>query len=241
MLNASPNFPLTSPAVLQHAVTDDRRQSQVNPQHGSSENFNSVGYLENDRFFMPRRIKRNVSYNVVYDKSDFVGLKMYEDQFDHKPTERWFDLQILYSRAPASRSAGEIMSLAGFGLAASVATPAAWLEESLNELNACSDYALDEGLEKPSELGLTKAKNLLETVSTCVTDRPDIYPMDEGSIAIDFRNPETRSGVLFLVEQDGSGALFHRTKNSKGRLRVDDAADLLQEGGFLELERVGIR
>ena len=240
MLNASPNSPLASPAI-QHAVTDDRRQLLDNPQLGSFENFKLVRYPEDNCPSAPWQITRIVRPNVGYDKSDFVGLKMYEYQFDHKPTERRFDLQILYSRAPASRSAGEIMSLAGFGLTASVATPAAWLEESLNELNACSDYALDEGLEKPSELGLTKAKKLLETVSTCVTDRPDIYPMDEGSIAIDFRNPETRSGVLFLVEQDGSGALFHRTKNSKGRLRVDDATDLLQGGGFLELKRVGIR
>lgn len=133
------------------------------------------------------------------------------------------------------------MSIAGFGLTASVATTAARLETLLNELEECSASALDEGLEKPSELGLTKARKLLKTVSTRVTDQPDIYLMDEGSVAIDFRNAESKSGVLLLVEQDGSGALFHRTKNSEGRLRVDDAADLLQEGGFLELERVGIR
>lgn len=65
--------------------------------------------------------------------------------------------------------------------------------------------------------------------------------MDEGSIAIDFRNPESMSGVLFLVEQSGSGALFRRTKSSKVRLRVDDAADLLQKVGFVQLKRVGIR
>ena len=112
---------------------------------------------------------------------------------------------------------------------------------SINELNACSAYALDEGLEQPSKLALMKAKKLLKTVSTCITDWPDIYPMDEGSIAIDFRNPESKNGVLFLVEKDGSGVLFHRTKSSKGRLRVDDATDLLQKGGFLELKRLGIR
>lgn len=120
-------------------------------------------------------------------------------------------------------------------------TNTAWLEESLNELAACRADALDEGLEEPSELGLTKAKRLLQEVSNYVTDRPDIYPMDEGGIAIDFRNHEARAGVLFLIEQNGSGALFHRTRNSKGRLRVDDAADLLREGGLRELERVGIR
>ena len=240
MLNASPNFPLASPAV-QHAVTDDLRQSQINPQRGSFENSNSVLYLENNRLSAPLQITRTVRYNVGYDKSDFLRPQISDNQFDHKLAERQFGSHILRSRAPVSRSTGATMSLAGLGLAAPVVTTAAWLEASLNELEECSTYALDEGLEEPSELGLTKAKNLLKTLSTRVTDRPDVYPMDEGSVAIDFRNPETKSGVLFLVERDGSGALFHRTKGSKGRLRVDDAADLLQEGGFLELKRVGIR
>lgn len=240
MLNASPNSPLASPA-LQHAVTNDRRQSLTNPQLGSFENLNSVRYPEDNCPSAPYQITSIVRPNVGSDKSDFLLLQMSDKQFDRKPAERQPGLHILYSRALASRSTEEIMSLAGFGLATSVATTAAWLEASLNELEECSASALDEGLEEPSELGLTKAKKLLKTVSTRVTDQPDIYLMDEGSIAIDFRNPESKSGVLFLVEQDGSGALFHRTKNSKGRLRVHDAADLLQEGGFLELERVGIR
>ncbi len=63
--------------------------------------------------------------------------------------------------------------------------------------------------------------------------------VDECSIAIDFRIPERLSGVLFVFEQHGSGVLFHRTENSKGRLCVDDASDLLCEGGFEALKRVG--
>ena len=241
MFNASLNFPSTLPAVLRHAVTDDRRQSRIDPQRGSSEDFNSALYLKNNCLSVSPRITRIVRYNVDYDKGGFLLLQMSDKQFDRKPVERQFGLRILSSRLLASRSAEATMPLVGFGPAAPVATPAAWLEASLNELDECSASALDEGLEKPSELGLMKARKLLEAVSTRITDRPDIYPMDEGSIAIDFRNPESKSGVLFLIEQDGSGVLFHRTKSSKGRLRVDDAADLLQEGGFLELERVGIR
>lgn len=239
MLNASPNFPLASPA-LQHAVTDDRRQLWVDPQFDPLKNFNSARYFESNCSSAPLQIVTSTgSYNFDYDKSDFVQTS--GNRYGRKPAERQFGLRILPSHILSSRSAEVTISLAGLGLAASVVTTAMWLEESLNELEECSACAVDEGLEEPSELGLTKARKLLETVSTRITNRPDIYPMDEGSIAIDFRNPESRSGVLFLVEQDGSGALFHRTKNSKGRLRVDDAADLLREGGFLELERVGIR
>ncbi len=240
MFNASLNFPSMLPAVLRHAVTDDRRQSRIDPQRGSSEDFNSVGYLDNC-LFMLWGIKRNARYNVGYDKSDFVQLQISDKQFARKLADIQYDSHILFPRALAGRFTEATSSLVGLGLAASVVTTATWLEASLNELEECSACAVDEGLKEPSELGLTKARKLLETVSTRITNRPDIYPMDEGSIAIDFRNPESKSGVLFLVEQDGSGVLFHRTESSKGRLRVDDAADLLREGGFLELDRVGIR
>ncbi len=116
-----------------------------------------------------------------------------------------------------------------------------WLEDALAELAECPDQAVDEGLDKPTELGLTKARRLLERVSLHVGERPEVYPMDEGSIAIDFRSSQNMSGVLFLVESNGSGALFSRTPKSRGRLRVDDAEDLLGEGGMLEIRRVGIR
>ena len=239
MLNASPNFSLASPA-LQHAVSDDRQQLWVDPQFDPLKNFNSARYFESNCPSAPLQIVTITgSYNFDYDKSDFVQTS--GNRYGRKPVERQFGLRILSSRILPSRSTEATMPLVGFGPVAPVATTAAWLEASLNELEECSASALEEGLEEPSELGLTKAKKLLEIVSNCVADQPDIYMMDEGSIAIDFRNPESKSGVLFLVEQDGSGALFHRTENSKGRLRVHDAADLLQEGGFLELERVGIR
>ena len=144
------------------------------------------------------------------------------------------------AKAQAGSFSKETIHLANPGLAASVGSVSAWLQASLKELDECPNQASEEGLEQPSKVGLLKAKKFLETVSTYVTERPDIYPMDEGSIAIDFRGSEEMSGVLFLVEKDGSGALFHRTKTSKGRLRVDDAEDLIQEGGLSELKRVGI-
>ena len=116
-----------------------------------------------------------------------------------------------------------------------------WLEEALNELKACPELAVDEGMDKPSRLALKKTKVLLKTISKYVEDQPDIYPMDECSIAIDFRNPDLMSGILFLIENDGSGAYFSRTRKSKARTRVADAADLLDEGGLKEFERLGIR
>ena len=116
-----------------------------------------------------------------------------------------------------------------------------WLEEALNELAACPELAVDEGMDKPSQLALERTKVLLKTISKYVEDQPDIYPMDECSIAIDFRNPDQMSGILFLVEKDGSGAYFSRTRDFKGQIHVTDAADLLDEGGLEEFKRLGIR
>ncbi len=60
-------------------------------------------------------------------------------------------------------------------------------------------------MEVPSETGLAKAKRLLQEVSNYVADRPDIYPMDEGCIAVDFRNREGRAGVLFVIQKEATG------------------------------------
>ena len=116
-----------------------------------------------------------------------------------------------------------------------------WLEEALNELTACPELAVDEGMDKPSQLALEKTKVLLKTISKYVEDQPDIYPMDECSIAIDFRTPDPMSGILFLIEKDGSGAYFSRTRDFKSRIHIADAADLLDEGGLKEFKRLGIR
>ncbi len=116
----------------------------------------------------------------------------------------------------------------------------AWLPDLLNELAQCSDYAQEEDLEAPSEITFYKVKNFLEKIFSYVKDRPEIYPMTERRIAIDFRVPASKCGALFVIEHDGSGVLYHRTERSRGRLRVDDSADFLNEGGLMEFKRVGI-
>jgi len=141
----------------------------------------------------------------------------------------------------AAHTSESILSVVQFGLATSLQNFGAWLPETLEELDDCPLYAQEEEIDEPSDVALAKARELLEKVANSVIDRPEIYPMQEGSIAIDFRSSRSKSGVLFLIEHDDSGALYHRTVNSKGRLRVDDAADLLKEGGFRELKRVGVQ
>ena len=235
MLNASPHLAFALSAV-QCVVTTGPRQPSIDPQHDTLQTSNSTRYLETSRPFAPWQQTRIGQYQGIYlshaSSGDEVWYQSHGSQVwphaTHEPMRTTRSTRILIPRAD-------------FGPATSVATNASWLEESLIELAACPSDALDEGLEEPSQHALEKTMQFLREISSHITERPDIYPMDEGSIAIDFRNSETKAGVLFLVERNGSGALFHRTSNSKGRLRVDDAADLLPEGGLMELTRVGIK
>ena len=115
-----------------------------------------------------------------------------------------------------------------------------WLEDALNELLDCPACAQEDDIDEPAAVAMAKAESLLRKLSSLVADRPDVYPMQERCIAIDFRNPDISGAVLFVIEEDGSGSLYRRTPRSRGRLRVDDAKNLLKEGGIMELERVGL-
>ena len=128
-----------------------------------------------------------------------------------------------------------------FGSSTPAQVHEAWLPDLLNHLAQCSDHAQEENIETPSEITLSKAKHFLEIISSCVKDRPEIYLMTERRIAVDFRVPASRCGALFVIEHDGSGVLYYRSERSRGRLRVDDSSDLLNEGGLIALKRVGIR
>ena len=115
-----------------------------------------------------------------------------------------------------------------------------WLESALVELAGCRQAAKDEDIDEPSDLSIEKAQILIKRFSQIVENHPDIYPMDEGSIAIDFRNPDIKSGILFLIERDGSGACFARNQKSKSRSHFTDAVDLLDESSKSEFSKHGI-
>ena len=134
---------------------------------------------------------------------------------------QWFRPVVVWSAREASRNA--------------------WLSEALEELADCPAAAVEEGLDEPSELGLIKAEAVLRGISGFVEEQPDIYPMDRGSIAVDLRRPEIGSSVVMVVEQDGSGALFYRTSGKKGRVRVENAVDLLKERELLDIGIAGSR
>ncbi len=240
MLIASPRLPLTQPAG-QPVVAEARRNLRIDPQRGSFENANTAGYLTSYKAHAPRPAARANPAHGSLRIGDVRGASLVEDQLYHNSAEAQFEPYISGSFPLATRVSEATPSIVHFGLATSLPIFGDWLQESLQDLTECPSYALEEEMDEPSDVALAKAKELLEKVANYVIDRPEIYPMRQSSIAIDFRDPDNKSGVLFLIEQDGTGALFHRTGNSKGRLRVDDAADLLKEGGIRELKRVGIQ
>lgn len=116
-----------------------------------------------------------------------------------------------------------------------------WLREALRQLEESHECAVDEELSPPSSVAIQKTETLLCEMSKCIESAPDIYPMRESSLAIDFRVPDGRSGVLFVIERDGSGALFYPTRGRDGWTSVEDAASLFKKHGADELKRAGIR
>ncbi len=218
-----------------------RRGSRFYPQGDSFENANTDIYFRDyatHTFRSPVKAHQDHRSFRIRDTRETSTVKV---KFHESWSEAQFETHLL---SPLSRSACNLEStlpILHFGFIASSKNFGIWLRESLQELAECPSYAQEEEMDEPSDLALIKAKQLLERIAGYVVDRPEIYPMQQSSIAIAFRNHKSRSGALFLIERDGSGILYHRTANSKGRLRVDDAADLLKEGGIREMKRVGIR
>ena len=151
-----------------------------------------------------------------------------------------FGSQLGPTEKSASVQRGKVLPFVGLATGPTQVRYEPWLEEALEELATCPEDAIDDGFDEPSELGLIKAKSLLINLTIHVESKPDIYPMDQGSIAIDIRHSNGKVGILCIIERDGSGVLFSRSQKSKGRVRVDDAVDLLKEGGLSEMRRLGI-
>ena len=225
----------------QPLVADARENLRIDPQSASFENANTPGHFNSYSASIPQPLSRIDQVHGSFRIRDIRGESPVEDQLYRNFPEAQFKEYIPVCFPLATRASASTFPIDHFEPATSLRNFGVWLQESLEELAECPAYAREEEMDRPSDIALSKAKELLESVANYVIDRPEIYPMQQSSIAIDFRGPDSKSGVLFLIEQDGSGALFHRTCSSKGRLRVDDAADLVKEGGINELRRVGIR
>ncbi len=120
-------------------------------------------------------------------------------------------------------------------------TPDKWLSNALRQLENIDDCTADENLSPPAIIIIERTGSRLRVVSECVVAQPDIYPMSEVSLAIDFRTRNGTCGILFVIGSDGSGTVFYPDRGSKGWMTCKDAAELYAKRGANELQRLGIR
>ena len=120
-------------------------------------------------------------------------------------------------------------------------TSGQWFAEAEIQLEECRIDAEEDEVPSPSEVAIARSRELLQHLSATITSEPDIYTMDEGSVAIDFRTSDGSSAVLFIVNQDGSGSRFYRTIEERGRTRVDDATQFIREESLQVMRHLGIR
>ncbi len=83
-----------------------------------------------------------------------------------------------------------------------------WLGDSLAALQGIREEALVLGFDAPSDIVIRSARAFLESLARVVRQTPDVQPLQDGEIGIDFYNQTERGGALFVVESDGSGACY---------------------------------
>lgn len=117
---------------------------------------------------------------------------------------------------------------------------ASWLPEALEELDAAQEDAEEEGYESVTDLAVNNARKLLNDLARRVVHSPIVQSMPEGGIAIEFRNPEKRAGVLVVCEANGEGACFFEVEGRRSRTRCTDINDLLDAAGWYALSEVAL-
>ena len=117
---------------------------------------------------------------------------------------------------------------------------AIWLPEALQSLHECVEEALEEGFDPPNDDTLALARGFLEALAAQIRQSPDVQPLQDASVAVDFRNPVVEGGVMFVIEPSGAGVCYYRTRAFRNRVRTSDVSEILNAGGWYALDKVGI-
>ena len=83
-----------------------------------------------------------------------------------------------------------------------------WLDDALSSLDGIREESNHLGFDVPSDTAIQSAREFLNSLSQIVRQTPDVQPLQDGEIGIDFYNQTGRGGVLFVIETDGSGACY---------------------------------
>ena len=114
-----------------------------------------------------------------------------------------------------------------------------WFTQVTQQLNDCPKFADEEDLLPPSKTALSKSAAVLQMTGN-IRSLPDIYTADESGVAIDFRTDDGQGSVLLIIGHDGSGVAFFSAVSTRGRIRCNDAMELIQDEVIALMGKVGI-
>lgn len=117
-----------------------------------------------------------------------------------------------------------------------------WLRTALKEIDFVEQEAGEEGIEPPTEIAKSKAREILEAVASPKHKFPipTVYAAEDGAIAIIFQRKAIKSSILVLCDSVGGGACFSYILGKKGRARIDDASDLPTAFLLTQLKRLAL-
>ena len=83
-----------------------------------------------------------------------------------------------------------------------------WLGDALGSLDGIREESNHLGFDVPSDTAIQSARAFLDSLSQIVRQTPDVQPLQDGEIGIDFYNQTGRGGALFVIDVDGSGSCY---------------------------------
>ena len=111
------------------------------------------------------------------------------------------------------------------------------LNAALKDLDGVIDEAREDGYPDPAPQAIENARLLVEAMYDIRPMRYDIYPMDDGEVAID-GGDKRRIGVFCYP--DGSVLYIGWTDGKRVRIRCDDPKDIPYEFLNLALNQLGV-
>ena len=116
--------------------------------------------------------------------------------------------------------------------AARASRPTAEFVSMMTDLEGVVEEADDEGYPRPSDLAISNAKRLLESLYRIAPRRFEVYPTPDAEIAID--SPGDGSSVIVLCDSSG-GALCMANLPGGHRAKSYDAVAALPDGFLREV------
>ena len=121
---------------------------------------------------------------------------------------------------------------------APVSQPPRELTDALGDLNDVKDEAEEKGYQIPSEMAISEAKRLLETMYEIAPQRFEVYPMPQGEVTIDATN-ENGHYLMLLIASGGAARILINSSTGRSREHFASTDDITSEflrGTFLEID-----